>query len=92
MFETGTAAHSAHRITPPLHIVVRTLGSRHGWVTWCGGGAAYKGEVTPRNRRCRYCVALARRDIEENCEPHEASEFDWYLGREPRLTDPEAAP
>lgn len=78
MFETGVAKRSGSRADPPEHLVVIVNGD---WVTWCGGGPAIRGFVSMTRRRCPKCTALARQDIEENCEPDEESEFDWFLGR-----------
>jgi hypothetical protein len=79
MFETGIATHSKYRMDPVLHLIVRSP----EWVTWCGGGLAQR-ESTVTQRRCKRCLALARRDITENdVSDDEASDLDWYLGRQP---------
>jgi hypothetical protein len=78
VFETGVSIKSGARPDPPEHLLVY---GGTGWVTWCGGGGAIKGFVTISRRRCSKCVALARQDLAENCEPDESSDFDWYLGR-----------
>lgn len=77
MFETGIATHSKHQIDPILHLLVIYDGS---YRTWCGGGPAQR-ENTVTQRRCPKCLALARGDIVD-VELDEATDLDWYLGRE----------
>lgn len=86
MFTTGVAKRSGARPDPPLHLVVS---GPYGPVLWCSAGPAISGFVTATGRRCHRCLALARADVAEMCEPGEASELDWFMRRDPKA---EAAP
>ncbi len=77
-FETGIARHSMHRIDPVEHLITR---NGQEFRTWCGGGLAMESTSITR-RRCRRCLALARRDLIENdVALNEPSDLDWYIGR-----------
>lgn len=84
MFETGVAKRASSHIDRIEHVVVRM--GHDDWRTWCGGGPAVEDQVSVTRRRCPRCLALARHDLVElQVADDEASEFDWYLGRRPRL-------